>query len=269
MMPHRVRMLLPAALLGGVILGCNPPPPRTSRSPEPIAQATPNATTVKAAPEVDANTAAAAFPPDETLKGEAVRIEGSDKVRGRATVVVDAPAAKVRATLLDFEKYPEFMPEFSRSRILGSLPDGGKQVYQEMSILGGTVRIWAHVKIPQADRRAVPHPQALRADLVAQRQERRGSGKGGAGAEAARGERTLSGRRYGAARIVRCSGSYRELHLARMVAASKVPSPFIAPSAVTSTPPSGRSWKLFGTAHSGKTTSSVGLDDCPLFVSWK
>ena len=137
--------------LSAVALGCNPPPPRTSRAASPTeatAASPPGAEPTLSREEAVAR--AEEFPPDPTLKGEALPIDGSDLVRGRATVMVDAPIDKVRATLLDFEKYPEFMPEFSRSRILNRLPDGGKQVYQEMSILGGTIRIWANVKIPQA-----------------------------------------------------------------------------------------------------------------------
>lgn len=89
------------------------------------------------------------LPADGTVKAQAVPIAGSEWTRGRATVTVKAPMDKVRATLLDYERYPEFMPEFSGSKILGRMPGGGHQVYQQMSILGGTVKIWAQVEVPK------------------------------------------------------------------------------------------------------------------------
>ena len=89
-------------------------------------------------------------PPDATVQSEPVPIEGSDLVRGRATVTIDAPADKARKVLLDFERYPEFMPNWTGSRILGRSRDGTLDVYQEMKILAGSVRLWARVKVPKA-----------------------------------------------------------------------------------------------------------------------
>jgi ribosome-associated toxin RatA of RatAB toxin-antitoxin module len=89
-------------------------------------------------------------PRDAAVQSEPVPIAGSDFVRGRATVTIDAPAAQARRVLLDFEKYPEFMPNWTGSRILGRARDGTLDVYQEMKILAGSVRLWARVKVPKA-----------------------------------------------------------------------------------------------------------------------
>ena len=85
---------------------------------------------------------------DALPKGEAVPIDGSTRVRGRASIVVNAPLDKVRMVLVDFEKYPEFMPAFSGSKILSRM-HGGWQLYQELTALHGTVRMWAHIKLPK------------------------------------------------------------------------------------------------------------------------
>jgi ribosome-associated toxin RatA of RatAB toxin-antitoxin module len=89
-------------------------------------------------------------PRDAAVQSEPVPIAGSDLVRGRATVTIDAPVDKARKVLLDFEKYPEFMPNWTGSRILGRARDGTLDVYQEMKILAGSVRLWARVKVPKA-----------------------------------------------------------------------------------------------------------------------
>ena len=100
--------------------------------------------------EATAATSTPQATPDSPVKSDSLPIPGTDFVRGRATLVVNGPIGKTREVLLDFEKYPEFMPEFSGGKILGRTRDGTLDVYQEMKILKGSVRIWAHVKIPKA-----------------------------------------------------------------------------------------------------------------------
>ena len=86
---------------------------------------------------------------DEDLpKGEAIPVDGSARVRGRATMIVNAPLEKARHIVLDFERYPEFMPGFSGSKVLGRV-HGAWDLYQEMSVLHGTIRMWARIKVPK------------------------------------------------------------------------------------------------------------------------
>jgi ribosome-associated toxin RatA of RatAB toxin-antitoxin module len=78
-------------------------------------------------------------------KTESIRIPGSKLVRGRTTLVVGAPLAKVRSTVLDFAHYPDFMPHFRKCRVLGRSPSGGRDIYMEVAALHGAVRLWARI----------------------------------------------------------------------------------------------------------------------------
>jgi ribosome-associated toxin RatA of RatAB toxin-antitoxin module len=79
-----------------------------------------------------------------------VPIEGSDLVRGRSTVTVSAPIAKVREAVLDFAHYAEFMPHYSNCRVLGRTPTGAREVYMEITALHGAVKMWTRVELPKA-----------------------------------------------------------------------------------------------------------------------
>ena len=74
---------------------------------------------------------------------EAVPIEGSDLVHGRSTVEVHAPAAKVRETVLDFGRYPDFMPHYAGARDLGRKKHGAREVYMQWAALHGAIKMWA------------------------------------------------------------------------------------------------------------------------------
>jgi ribosome-associated toxin RatA of RatAB toxin-antitoxin module len=140
-----------AALIAMLALGCAGGGTEQPRSPsggsaEPGPSEVPSSMFEATAVPPSAPAAAS----DGPVRSEALPIPGSDLVRGRATATVNAPIAKTRDVLLDFERYPEFMPEFSGGKILGRTRDGTQDVYQEMKILKGTVRIWARIQIPKA-----------------------------------------------------------------------------------------------------------------------
>jgi ribosome-associated toxin RatA of RatAB toxin-antitoxin module len=78
-----------------------------------------------------------------------VPIEGSELVRGRSTVIVAAPIAKVREAVLDFAHYPEFMPHYSAAKVLGRTPSGAREIYMEITALHGAVKMWAKVEMPK------------------------------------------------------------------------------------------------------------------------
>ncbi len=79
---------------------------------------------------------------------ERVVIDGSDIVRGRSRVLVKAPIAAVRAAVLDFDHYAEFMPHYRTSRVLGLSDDGGRQVYMQVAALHGALKMGARIKMP-------------------------------------------------------------------------------------------------------------------------
>lgn len=93
-----------------------------------------------------------AEPGDSDLEVQpvSVPIPGSELVRGRSTVVVAAPLARVREAVLDFGHYAEFMPHYSNARVLGRTPAGAREVYMEITALHGAVKMWTRVELPKA-----------------------------------------------------------------------------------------------------------------------
>ncbi|WP_437878200.1 type II toxin-antitoxin system RatA family toxin [Sorangium sp. So ce513] len=80
----------------------------------------------------------------------AVPIGGTGFSRGRSTAVIKAPIERVRATVLAFERYPDFMPHYKKCRVLGRTPSGGWDVYMEVSALHGAVSMWARIEMQRA-----------------------------------------------------------------------------------------------------------------------
>jgi len=91
--------------------------------------------------------AEAAKPENEEIEPSGVAIDGSDLVEARATVTVRASLDKVRTTVLKFEDYPQFMPEYSDAKRLGNLPSGNEKIYMEITTLGGIAKMYANVEI--------------------------------------------------------------------------------------------------------------------------
>ncbi|WP_437681034.1 type II toxin-antitoxin system RatA family toxin [Sorangium sp. So ce131] len=81
------------------------------------------------------------------IVSEAVPIGATGFSRGRSTTVVKAPIERVRAAVLSFDRYPEFMPHYKQCRLLGRTPNGGWDVYMEVSALQGAVTMWARIEI--------------------------------------------------------------------------------------------------------------------------
>lgn len=87
--------------------------------------------------------------PKDDAKRESIPIAGTQLVRGRSTVVVNAPLASVRAAVLGFGHYAEFMPHYKNAKLLGRTPSGGRDVYMEIEALHGAVTMWAEVEVPK------------------------------------------------------------------------------------------------------------------------
>jgi hypothetical protein len=116
---------------------------------------TPAAAPATAAPAPIVAVAAAPAPPPPPapppLEGDgpqtvSVPIEGSDLVRGRTAVKVNAPIARVRESVLDFAHYAEFMPHYLTSRLLGRTATGARDVYMEIEALHGAVKMWVEIE---------------------------------------------------------------------------------------------------------------------------
>jgi ribosome-associated toxin RatA of RatAB toxin-antitoxin module len=114
-----------------------PAPAAVETAPHPVA---PTPTTDAAPPPAA---------PGDHLQAVAVPIAGSDFVRGRTTLKVNAPIERVREAVLDFGRYTEFMPFFRGSRVLGRTAAGARDVYMEIEALHGAVRLWVEIEIPR------------------------------------------------------------------------------------------------------------------------
>ncbi|XXX80911.1 SRPBCC family protein [Sorangium sp. So ce134] len=86
-------------------------------------------------------------PDSAGITSVAVPIGSTGFSRGKSTAVVKAPLERVRAAVLSFERYPEFMPHYKKCRVLGRTPAGGWDIYMEVSALQGAVTMWARIEI--------------------------------------------------------------------------------------------------------------------------
>ena len=143
-----------ALVLGAVsVFGCASPAvrvdnPVTSTAAAPMA-ARDVAEIPKAASGPAATDAAPTSPAPNDAQSVPVPIDGTDMVRGKSTLKVQAPIEKVREQLFAFGQYPEFMPHYKKAKILGRAPSGGRDVYMEIEALNGAVTFWTRVDMPR------------------------------------------------------------------------------------------------------------------------
>ena len=109
---------------------------------------------VEAAPPPVAPTPTPSAEPPHAAPGDhvqvvAIPVAGTDFVRGRTTLKIDAPLEKVREAVLDFGHYTEFMPFFRGSRVLGRTAAGARDIYMEIEALHGAVRLWVEIEMPR------------------------------------------------------------------------------------------------------------------------
>lgn len=142
-----IRVVTAAALLGSALAGCAST--QTTLSSDP-----PTGKGIVPAPASDPD-----VPQDGTV-GKlreptelAVPISGTDLVRGRSTLIVEAPIAVVRQTVLDYGSYADFMPHYAASRVLGRTSDGGHKVYMKWVALHGAMKMWARFDMSGAQKR--------------------------------------------------------------------------------------------------------------------
>jgi ribosome-associated toxin RatA of RatAB toxin-antitoxin module len=75
------------------------------------------------------------------------------QVWGRGQIFVDAPMSDVRAAILDYGNWSQFMKRFQKSKLLKKEGNGAAEVYLQMPILKGAATLWAVEKFdaPVAD----------------------------------------------------------------------------------------------------------------------
>lgn len=140
-LPRSTRGMLALVALGAGACTANPTPKTVVDN---VAQAD-SPTGSDAAPGADAPAAVSA-----DVEPVGVAIPGTDLVEGKATVIARAPLEKARATILKFEDYPQFMPEYSDAKRGGKLPSGNEKVYMEITTLGGVAKMYANVEVMAA-----------------------------------------------------------------------------------------------------------------------
>jgi ribosome-associated toxin RatA of RatAB toxin-antitoxin module len=103
----------------------------------------------KAAGPAAATDAQPTSPAPNDAQSVPVPVAGTDLVRGKSTIKVQAPIEKVREQLFAFAQYPEFMPHYKKAKVLGRAPSGGRDVYMEIEALNGAVSFWTRVDMPR------------------------------------------------------------------------------------------------------------------------
>jgi ribosome-associated toxin RatA of RatAB toxin-antitoxin module len=91
-------------------------------------------------------------------KDEAVRYSvptsGSEIRTGGASILVDAPIARVERLVLRFGRYKEMIPSFEQSRLVQAHRTGDHDVYVEVPVLSGASKLWALLRFSKPDPRA-------------------------------------------------------------------------------------------------------------------
>jgi ribosome-associated toxin RatA of RatAB toxin-antitoxin module len=85
--------------------------------------------------------------PADVAEVETVPVPGSKIGRARATVLVRASVDKVRAVILDFAHYHDFLPNYESAKVLSKKLDGTSIVHMEIGALSGMIRRWMRVEM--------------------------------------------------------------------------------------------------------------------------
>jgi ribosome-associated toxin RatA of RatAB toxin-antitoxin module len=91
-------------------------------------------------------TAAAARLADQRVELREIASPGTNVRAGRATGLIDAPAALVLRVVQDYARYAEFLPNFKASRVL-SQRGAQALVYLEASVLHNTTTLWTQMRM--------------------------------------------------------------------------------------------------------------------------
>ena len=74
--------------------------------------------------------------------------EGSSISWGQAVIVVDKPVEAVLPIVLDYANYAQFMPNFTKSRVLAQRGSRA-MVYMEVSVAKGAITLWGQLALAE------------------------------------------------------------------------------------------------------------------------
>lgn len=81
----------------------------------------------------------------KSRKVERYEVAGKGARAGAAKAVVEAPREVVRSVVTDYNRYTDFITRFRSAKIVGKSGDK-TDVYLQVPIMNGTVKIWAVVR---------------------------------------------------------------------------------------------------------------------------
>ena len=91
--------------------------------------------------------AAAVEAADEVVTAQ-IPVEGSNIASGRAVMVVDKPLEEVLPVVLDYANYVQFMPNFTKSKVLAQRGSRA-MVYMEVSIAKGMYTLYGQLNLAE------------------------------------------------------------------------------------------------------------------------
>ncbi len=77
-----------------------------------------------------------------------IAVEGSKIASGRAVIVVDKPIEEVLPIVLDYANYVDFMPNFTKSKVLAQRGSRA-MVYMEVSVAKGMYTLYGQLKLAE------------------------------------------------------------------------------------------------------------------------
>jgi ribosome-associated toxin RatA of RatAB toxin-antitoxin module len=80
-----------------------------------------------------------------------VPVEGSDIATGRAVLIVDKPIDEVLPIVLDYANYVQFMPNFTKSKVLAQRGSRA-MVYMEVSVAKGMYTLYGQLNLAERPR---------------------------------------------------------------------------------------------------------------------
>ena len=91
--------------------------------------------------------AAAVEASDEVVTAQ-IPVEGSNIASGRAVMVVDKPLEEVLPVVLDYANYVQFMPNFTKSKVLAQRGSRA-MVYMEVSVAKGMYTLYGQLNLAE------------------------------------------------------------------------------------------------------------------------
>ena len=88
---------------------------------------------------------------------------GSNIAWGQAVLVVDRPIEEVLPIIRDYANYAQFMPNFTKSKVLAQRGSRA-MVYMEVSVAKGTLTLWGQLNL--AERPQEGESRVVEADLL-------------------------------------------------------------------------------------------------------